>query len=199
MFFAAIDIKRVLSAGIRFLCAAIFATSVLPVFAAAEDEAQGYKVWISGSLPGDCISEGVWHWDDKVLCNGAMSHTQYSANGIDRHSFKAKEPIAVNTGSSVIQYVYIDPQSVPDGIMLKIFLIPGEDMSFYWEGYEEAFVALDEYISAWYMDFMPRAGEWIRLAIDFGQLDLPNAAEISGIEYIVSNGRVWWGQTLVSA
>jgi hypothetical protein len=189
--------NHILFTVIRFLCISVFILLVLPTFADSQDEAREYKAWVSGGLPEDCVPEGAWYWDDKVLCAGAMSHMQYAAAGIDKRSFRINGPLAINADSSVVQYVYIDPQGVPDGIMIKLFLASGDAMSFYWEGYEEAFVILDEYINAWYMDFMPEASKWVRVVIDFNELDMSKAG-VTGIEYIVSNGRVWWGQTLVS-
>jgi hypothetical protein len=153
-------------------------------------------VWIKGALPEGAAIEGEWKWDDKLLDAESKTHVQFSGDLLSRHSFNIKKTICVENNYSIIQYLYIDPDNIPSGIMLKLFIASDEAISFYWEGNEEAFVDLDEYIDAWYMGFMPQAGMWIKLVIDFRELDIPKA-ELSGMEFILSNGKVWWGRTII--
>jgi len=157
-----------------------------------------YTVWLEGNLPKGSTAKGKWDWDEILTHDAARTHTQSAAGQISRHSCKASSSTALDKGSSIVQYVYLDPKNIPSGIMLKLFLASDEEIIFYWEGYEEAFAELDEYINAWYMGFMPDAGIWVELIIDFKDLDIAKA-EFLGIEFILSDGRAWWGKTLISS
>jgi hypothetical protein len=152
--------------------------------------------WISGSLPEGSIEKGNWSWNGKFMHNGTATHVQNAKDRIIRQSFLAKDIIGLDERSGIIQYVYLDPENTPKGIMLRLIVSPGKEQVFYWEGHEEVFAELDEYINAWYMGFIPDAGKWIKLFIDFRELDISNA-EISGMEFILSNGRAWWGTTII--
>jgi len=155
-----------------------------------------YTVWVSGNLPKGSTAKGKWEWDETLTHDAARTHIQSAADQISRHSFKASNSIALDKGSSIVQYIYLDPKNAPSGIMLKFFIAPDEEIIFYWEGYEEAFAELDEYINAWYMGFMLDTGMWVKLIIDFKELDMP-MAELLGMEFILSDGRAWWGKTLI--
>ena len=181
------------------LCIMIFMSCfLLPI--CAEETGTGinsnHVVWISGNLPKGSTTKGKWEWDETLTHDEAKTHIQSAVDQISRHSFKGNNSIALDKGSSVVQYIYLDPKNTPSGVMLKFFIAPGEEIIFYWEGYEEVFAELDEYINAWYMGFMPDTGVWVKLIIDFKELDIPKA-ELLGIEFILSDGRVWWGKTLI--
>jgi hypothetical protein len=162
----------------------------------SNDAKENHITWISGSLPEGSTEKGNWSWDQELSHDGAITHAQIAKEHIDRRSFMVKDAIEMDQKSGIVQYVYLDPKNVPEGIMLKLIFSSGEEQVFYWEGYEEAFVELDEYIHAWYMGFMPDPGKWIKLFIDFRELDMPKV-EISGMEFILNNGRAWWGTTII--
>ena len=46
------------------------------------------------------------------------------------------------------------------------------------------------------MGFMPDTGIWVKLIIDFKELDIPKA-ELLGMEFILRNGKAWWGRTVI--
>jgi hypothetical protein len=185
-------------AGFCLLCIMIFIPCFLIHIYAQEGSGikEDYIAWVSGSLPEGSIEKGNWSWDEKFMHDGAAAHVQNAKDRVNRRSFLIKDTIGLNERSGIIQYVYLDPENTPKGIMLRLIVSPGEEQVFYWEGYEEAFAELDEYINAWYMGFMPDAGKWVKLFIDFRELDI-SKAEISGMEFILSNGRAWWGTTII--
>jgi hypothetical protein len=181
-----------------FLCIMFFICCFSDCVYAGKSNAvkESHIIWIAGSLPEGSIEQGNWIWDQKFTHDGAITHTQISKDHIDRRSFLVKDAIGTDEKSGLVQYVYLDPKNAPEGIMLKLIFSSGEEQVFYWEGYEEAFVELDEYIHAWYMGFIPDSGKWVRLFIDFRELDKPKA-EITGMEFILNNGRAWWGTTII--
>jgi hypothetical protein len=153
-------------------------------------------VWIDGILPATSSVAGGWLWDDKVLQDGVISHTNIQYKGIQSHSFKASTPLKINSDSKIIQYLFLDAQSSPSGIMLKLFL-NNQELSAYWEGEKEAFVDLDEYLQALYMGLLPSAGEWIKLEIDIKGFGIEQS-ELEGVDFISRDGKVWWGKTIVT-
>ena len=173
---------------------------VLSVYAEQTKEAPegNHTIWLAGDLPEGSTVKGNWEWDEVLTHDGARTHVQSAAGQISRHSCRASSSTALDKNSSIVQYVYLDPKNIPSGIMLKLFLASNEEIIFYWEGYEEPFAELDEYINAWYMGFMPDAGSWVELIIDFKELDMPKA-ELLGIEFILSEGRAWWGRTVIKS
>jgi len=143
----------------------------------------GQRPWIDGKLPAASREKGDWQWDSGFTHDGSSTHMQSSLNGLSR--------------SRIIQYVYLDPDDIPSGIMIRFFLVSDDELVVYWEGREEVFSELNEYITAWYMGFMPDPGVWLPLIIDCRELDISNE-EIKGAEFIVGDGRLWWGKTIVS-
>ena len=175
-----------------------FAVSHLlfPLRICAEQTRGGIRALIAGNLPEGSIIQGSWEWDDTFLDDSVRTHKQSAYEKIDRQSFRLNRSIALDKDSSIEQYIYLDPKDTPRGIMLKLFIAPDQELIFYWEGNEEAFVQLDEYINAWYMGFIPDTGKWVELIIDFKELDM-SKAQVLGMEFILSNGRAWWGRTII--
>jgi hypothetical protein len=152
--------------------------------------------WISGELPGNFSIEGDWIWSDEVTHGKVKVHEEGITKGIESHLFRTDSIVKLNQDSKVIQYVNVDPENMPLGIMLKFFLKLDKEVSLYWEEKEEAFVELDEYITAWYMGFIPEPGKWTGLEFDCKELDIKDA-ELVGMEFIVNSGRAWWGETVI--
>jgi len=166
---------------------------------AAEDNLEVLPVttaWVSGELPGKFSAEGDWIWNGEVTHNEVSTHKNSTGKGIEAHGFRTDAIVGLNQESKVIQYVNLDVDNMPSGIMLKLFLAAGKDIILYWEGYEEVFVELDEYIAAWYMGFIPKPGIWTGLEIDCRGLDI-KSAELLGMEFITNNGIAWWGETVI--
>ncbi len=152
--------------------------------------------WISGELPGNSSIEGDWIWSEEITQGEVKVHEEGITKGIESHLFRTDFLVKLNQDSKVIQYVNVDPENMPLGIMLKFFLGSDKEVSLYWEGKEEAFVELDEYITAWYMGFIPEPGRWIGLEFNCKELDIKDA-ELVGMEFIVNSGRAWWGETVI--
>lgn len=153
-------------------------------------------IWVSGALPGQFSVEGDWIWSDEVTQNEVKTHENSLVKGIEAHGFRTDAAVRLSQDSKVIQYVKLDADNMPSGIMLKLFLAAGKEIILYWEGDEEAFVELDEYITAWYIGAIPNPGKWTGLEIDFKEFDIEDA-ELVGMEFIVNSGRVWWGETII--
>ena len=187
------NLKCILSFLISFGCLSLYS-------AASAGEPAGHvsgrsNLWISDKLPKGSVLKGDWQWSDSVTQDGAKTHVQ-SAQVLTRYSFRTSYKASIDGRSKIIQHVYLDPVNPPKGIMLRFFIGSDEDIVFYWEGMEEVFSELDEYITAWYMGLIPEKGSWALLEIDFKELDIAQS-EIEGMEFIISNGRAWWGSTII--
>lgn len=160
---------------------------------------EGYIVWINGMLPGLAQTEGQWQWDTDKRDDDVASHTDTAADtGLLRHSFTTDASIKITKDSKIIQYVSLEPKNKTKGIMLRLkFKDIKDDISCYWEGPEEAFVDMKEYITAWYIGVLPKENKWVELMIDCKELDIPDQSELEGMGFITRGGRVWWGKTII--
>jgi hypothetical protein len=153
-------------------------------------------VWINGKLPENSETEGKWLWDENMKQDGVVSHTDGVSKGIHIHSFKTSVPLLLNKDSKIIQYVYLDPKKSPSGIMVKFMLEGQQEATVYWEGDEEVFADMDEYLAAWYIGFLPKSGEWTKLEININELEIAEA-RLNGVSFIANDGMAWWGKTMV--
>jgi hypothetical protein len=167
---------------------------IVPVILAVE---VGSLLWVDDSLPEGAIIEGKWNWSEKIKYSGKLSHVSDIKKGLHFHSFKIANPITLKKGSIIAQYVYLDPQNPPKGIMLKIFTVDEDKtIDLYWEAEEEVFVDTVEYMEAWYMGFLPKTGAWQKLEIKMKELELA-PIDIIGISFICYNGRAYWDRTVI--
>jgi len=163
---------------------------------AADAGCEGSNEWILGALPESSKAIGDWAWSESMLHDGSMSHIQSALGKISRYSFTTGHVAGLDSSSIIEQYIYPDPKNPPAGIMIKLFLSKGPELVLYWEGMEEVFSEFNEYITAWYMGSIPEPGAWTKLSINLNELDI-SAIELKGIEFILINGRVWWGKTIL--
>jgi len=183
---------------ITFIIVTIFSFSTPAV---AEEVATGAItdeiVLVAGKLPDAAITEGDWVWDEAVVQDGIISHTDLSHEGRNTRSFTTSSKVSLGENSKVVQYIFLDAENPPLGIMLKLKIEGLEDaISLYWEGDKEVFADMNEYITAWYMGVLPEAGKWVELIIDCKELELEKAG-LSGMSFIAHEGKVWWGKTII--
>lgn len=153
-------------------------------------------LWIDGKLPDTSQTEDSWFWDEDIKQDNLASHTDVTIEGQHHHSFNTDAIVEVNKDSKIMQYIFFDPKNSPKGIMIRLIYDDDKKMSLYWEGEEEVFADTDDYITAWYMGVLPKQGEWVRLYIDFKELDITKA-KIKGMDFITAGGRIWWGKTVI--
>ncbi len=154
--------------------------------------------WISGKVPGDSVLYGQWTWSNDITCNGADSHKADAADATARHSFNTSAAIRLNADTSIMQYVYLEPEAVPSGIMLKLLFASKEVITLYWESDKEVFAGRADYISAWYMGRIPEPGKWVKFEIDCQELEIKEA-KLTGMEFVVNQGSMWWGETIIDS
>jgi len=174
------------------LLLAIVVSLLAPINSFAEE-----VEWIVGGLPEGAVAEGEWHWDKDLLQDGTATHTNSSSEIREIRSFKVNTEIPLTEDTKITQYIFLDEKESPLGIMLKLHIGELEDpISIYWEGDEEIFADLNEYITAWYMDILPEPGGWIRLEIDCNELELAET-HLNGMSFITHGGKCWFGKTII--
>ncbi len=152
--------------------------------------------WLNGRLPAESKTEGRWFWDNKVKDANMPSHTDGVAEGLHSHSFATERPIRITPTTRIIQYIILDADNPPSGIMISFSTTDDKEkeLILYWEGEEEVFK--DKYTASWYMGFLPEKGAWVSLQIDCGEFDITDT-KLNGASFITSGGRSWWGRTII--
>jgi hypothetical protein len=94
---------------------------------------------------------------------------------------------------TVVQYVYLDPQSPPQQILLQLFVEGSkEGQAVYWGGDEDLLQVGGE--AAKRLGDVPEAGKWVRLRVPVEMFGIRNAW-INGLLFGQYEGRVYWGPT----
>lgn len=171
-------------------------TEVLPETAPGPPLDKDTLVWAEDNLPKDATTAGEWTWVQDIKFSGRSSHTDGIKKGLHFHYFKTPVPITLNKDSIIEQFVYLDLNNPPRGIMLKLIALDGEDIDLYWEAEEEVFVDAVEYMKAWYMGFLPEAGSWQKLVIKMQEVEV-TSLELIGISFITFDGRSYWDRTVI--
>ena len=158
-------------------------------------EEEVLKVLLDDSLPEGALTQGTWEWDTSLKYSAEKSHTQPAEKALAEHSYRSA-PVNVPEDCLLEQYVYIDPDKIPAGIMLRFtFEADGKEgeIGIYREGEEEIFVFNDDE-AVIYDGTLPEAGKWEKWAIDPNDLGL-KGAKITGISFVVYGGKVNWDLT----
>lgn len=154
-------------------------------------------VLIDDYLPENSTMEGTWDWDAALKYSGEKSHTQPAAKEIAQHSYKAN-PIEVPKRCVIEQYVYLDPNEIPKGIMLKFSVENGPsggEVGVYWEGEEEVFIFNNDEPMLYY-GVLPNAGKWEKLQVYAEDLGL-EGVKLTGIIFITYGGKANWDLTKI--
>lgn len=171
-----------------------------PPEAAPEVPAEGEEiVLIDDILPDGASTEGTWEWDTSLKYSGEKSHTESPAKGATEHSYRTN-PVIIPRNSVIEQYVYLDPENMPKGIMLKFkFENDGkeDEIGIYREGEEEVFMFNNDEPML-YDGTLPNAGKWEKLQIYCDDLGLVGA-KLTGISFVTYGGRAYWDLTRIRA
>lgn len=170
-----------------------------PTTSAAEEKpsASNETVLIDDSLPDGSAIEGTWDWDSTLKYSGERSHTEPAKKEFAQHSYKSN-PIEIPKNSVIEQYVYLDPNEIPKGIMLKFNVENGAndgEVGVYWEGEEEIFVYNNDEPMLYY-GVLPNAGKWEKLEVYSEDLGL-EGVKLIGISFVAYGGKANWDLTKI--
>lgn len=165
------------------------ATREVPVRGAAPA-----RVWFDGALPAGAKADAAWQWRDNDL-GRARTHAHPQHSGAQTHSLTADgTPFAVARGEQIVVEAYLDPQRVPEALMLSF-----RDEAGSWE--HRAFWGTDKLPfgttgTASRMGLGPVGvdwpGRWVTLRVPAAAVALEGKG-LTGIGFTTLGGRVAWG------
>jgi len=161
------------------------------------------KVWVNDDVPAGAWTGAdggdAWNWLNKnpTPFHGALDHQSSLAPGIHYHYFAdATDRLTVNPGDTLVACVFLDPVNPPREIMLQWFDGTSWEHRAYWGG--DLFGGgnlitwgADGTASRRPMGLLPPAGQWVRLEVPAGAVDLEGRA-ISGMNFILYDGQAAW-------
>jgi plastocyanin len=156
----------------------------------------GDTVWVEDVIPagGAPASDGgdTWNWvsANPAPFSGGVASQSAVAAGEHQHYFTgATQTLTVNTGDTLIAYVYLDPANIPSEIMLQWNNGSWEHRA-YW-GANSIGWGSDGTVSRINMGALPPAGQWVRLQIPASKVGLEGTV-LTGMAFTLNGGRATW-------
>ena len=161
----------------------------------SEDKTPG---WIAGSLPEESKQVGKWRWDREFSDPFGVPTHHSVGDGADLHYFTVpKTDWFIGPREHIIQYVWVDPKSRPQQIVMQFYteglnadhrVSFGQQILDLGERSQHGTVSLGQ---------IPASGRWFRVKISADQIGLAGH-HIHGILFATYGGRVCWGSTTFS-
>lgn len=149
-------------------------------------------VWVDDALPTGAKPEGEWKFQPAPapVFSGMTSHVGQST-GLVQHFFTgAQKPLEIGKGDIFFCYVYLDPENMPEEIMLQ-FNDGNWNHRAYWGGDRIDWGKKDS-PERFHMGPLPKPGEWIRLAVDAQDVGLNPKSKVNGWAFTQFGGTVHW-------
>lgn len=152
-------------------------------------------VWFDDSTPAGAVwgydGGDSWNWVANPKFSGNLAHQSALApNTLHQHYFvNATATMVVNTGDTLITYVYLDPTNPPSEVMLQwnngIW-----DHRAYW-GSDDIPWGTNGTDSRRYMGALPATGQWVRLEVPASSVGLEGSV-INGAAFTLFGGQATW-------
>ncbi len=179
----------------------------------------GEIVWVDDALPAGAVAAADWgdgwNWvssspapisgsvshisNDANWSNwspppysGNMSHQSNTSSGVHQHYyFSSQVPIPVTSGGTLYAYIYIDPENIPQEVMLQWgTYTDGWEHRAYW-GANIIGWGTDGTASRRYMGSLPQAGGWVRLEVPASAVGL-EGLDVGAMAFTLYGGRANW-------
>ncbi len=158
---------------------------------------QGDVVWVEDTVPAGAAlaaDDDSWEWvaSGPNPYSGGSAHRSSINGGFHQHYFHgASNALAVGAGESLCVYVYLDPNHLPNQIMLQ-----WKDNNSAWEhraywGANLINTGVDGTNSRRFMGALPPAGQWVRLEVPASLVGLEGAV-VNGMAFTLHGGRATW-------
>ena len=162
--------------------------------------------------PSKQVVEALWFEDSfppgaKLSANGAPlklitsgegpvysgeSALQRTAKGVAQDYFNSgAEPIAIPTGGKIFVQCFIDPNDVPEAIMLQ-FHTDGWNHRAVWGDEEKIGFGKRNTTEKYLAGELPDAGEWVELEVNPAKVGLKAGSKITGYAFTQFGGTVTW-------
>ena len=151
-------------------------------------------IWVDDNLPDGAnpAGEEAWSWlgSNPDPFSRSLSSQSAILGGMHQHYFYgATQTLTVNTGETLIAYVYLDPANLPSQVMLQWNDGSWEHRA-YW-GANNIGWGVDGTNSRRYMGALPASGQWVRLAVPASQVGLQGST-LNGAALTLFGGRANW-------
>jgi hypothetical protein len=156
------------------------------------------RPWVDDGLPAGSQARGDnegWDWvdADPDPFIGLLAHRSAIANGMHQHYFlDADTPMQVGADNSLFAMVYLDPDNVPDEVMLQWYSA-GWGHRAYWGG-DRLSWGTPGTAERRPMGPLPFADEWVRLEVPASLVELEHQAVV-GMAFTLWGGRATWDYT----
>lgn len=189
--------RTAVEARIASALAAIEYSEPAPVVA-AEAAARERKevVWVDDDLPAGAALEGdglEWVEDAPFVHRGKRAMKRRS-QGNQQHFFRdANQRLRVAAGDVLFAWVYLDPEDLPDEIMLQWNSDGGGGWLHraYW-GANKIGYGKDLTTERWHMGALPEAGTWVRLEVPVATVGLTPGMAVHGVAFTQFGGTSYW-------
>jgi len=156
-------------------------------------------VWVEDVIPNGRMAflavEISWNWvsSNPTPFSGSLSHQSAIATGIHYHGFNAATTtLAVNTGDTLVTYVYSDPANPPQEIMIgwATSTGDGEHRAYWGQTSFRTAPAEPQAVIIWVP--LPATGQWVRLEVSGLQRRNLRETVLNSMGYLLYGGRATW-------
>ena len=156
-------------------------------------------VWVEDDFPKGAQAEasgeaGALKWIENGKVHSGKRAITRTDKGLAQDFFtQAAQPLIVGKDDKLFAYVYLDPANPPKAIMLQYHTSEWLHRANW--GDEDAIPFGDKGTSQkLLLGALPKTGEWVRLEIDVGKLELKPGTKIDGMAFTQFGGTVYWDQ-----
>ncbi|TWU01429.1 PSD1 and planctomycete cytochrome C domain-containing protein [Neorhodopirellula pilleata] len=130
--------------------------------------------------------------DGNVFSGEVALHRRAKPSTVEQDYYSSgAKPFSIPDGGKIFVHCYLDPEDVPDAIMVQ-FHTKGWEHRAMW-GREDAIEwGKPNTASKRHQGDLPEAGEWVRLEIDTKSLGLSPKTPVTGFAFTQSGGTVTW-------
>jgi hypothetical protein len=141
-------------------------------------------------LAGSSGDGWTWVGSNPPPFSGSLANQSNISSGEHQHYFYgASATLSVNTGDTLIAYVYLDPANVPSEVMLQWNDGNWEHRA-YW-GANNIPWGNDGTANQRFMGALPPAGQWVRLEVPASAVGLEGHV-VNGMAFTLFGGRATW-------
>ena len=148
------------------------------------------RVWFADTMPRGARQQGDWQFDEATI--GSRGHTDAVNAGVHAHGFEAALiPFELLAGENLFAYVWLDPNQMPETVMLKFHDGKNWEHRVFWGADKIGEGTLGTPTRHRAGD-LPEGGKLVRLEVPASAVDLEGNS-IQGVSFTLSGGKAVWG------
>ncbi len=152
-------------------------------------------VWVDDQKVPEGTKSGDWNYITKEqgpVHSGNQSRKQSDGGNVQHYVFQAKDTITLGEAEMFFCYIYLDPKSPPQEVMLQFNDGAWEHRAFWGEDKIPYGNVGSDGPNHKKMGPLPKAGEWVRLEVSSEQVGLNAGSVINGIAFTQWGGTAYW-------